>query len=334
MSRKASPAMIGAFVLAGIALLVIGALVFGGRELFQDKQKFVTYFDGSVQGLRVGSNVLFRGVRVGYVTDIQVITDESMLKYQIPVTFEILPESVTLGSGGKAFRSLSNDNSQLEDMIRAGLRTRLDVESFVTGQLVVDMDMRPETEAVFRGQNTPYPEIPSIPSGIQQVMQRIETFLSNVQQKVPFEQVVEDLVGAIKGLDELANSEDLRASLAGINKLVNAREMQEMPVALNGALTELKAATREARALIGNVDRRLDPALEKAVPLMEQLGATLEEGEKVLALARGQLESNPETAAQLADALRELERAARAIRVLVDSIERQPEALIRGKSQP
>lgn len=334
MSRKASPAMIGAFVLAGIALLVAGVLVFGGRELFQDKQKFVTYFEGSVQGLRVGSNVLFRGVRVGYVTDIQVLTDDSMLKYQIPVTFEILPESVTLISGGKAFRSLSMDNSRLENMIRAGLRTRLDVESFVTGQLVVDMDMHPDTKAVFRGRSPPHPEIPSIPSGIQQLMQRIETFLTNVQEKVPLDQVVEDLVGAIGGIEELVNSPDLKASLAGINKLVNARETQDLPVALNGALAELQAATRDARALIGNVDRRLDPALEKAVPLMEQLGATLKEGEAVLSLARGQLESNPETAAQLADALRELERSARSIRVLVDSLEREPEALIRGKSKP
>lgn len=334
MSRKASPAMIGAFVLAGVALLVIGVLVFGGRELFQEKQKFVTYFEGSVQGLRVGSNVLFRGVRVGYVTDIQVLTDDSMLKYQIPVTFEILPESVTLISGGKAFRSLSTDNSRLENMIRAGLRTRLDVESFVTGQLVVNMDMHPGTEAVFRGRNPAYPEIPSIPSGIQQVMQRVESFLNNVQQKVPLDQVVEDLLGAIRGIDELVNSPDLKASLAGINKLVNARETQDLPAALAGAITELKAATTDARALIGNVDRRLDPALEKAVPLMEQLGATLQEGEAVLALARGQLESNPETAAQLADALRELERSARSIRVLVDSLEREPEALIRGKSKP
>ncbi len=334
MSRKASPTMIGAFVLAGVALLVIGVLIFGGRELFQDKQRFVTYFQGSVQGLRVGSNVLFRGVRVGYVTDIDVITDESMLNYQIPVTFEILPDSVKVISGGQAFGSLSTDNSRLNDMIRAGLRTRLDVESFVTGQLVVDMDMHPETKAVFRGTNTPYPEIPSIPSGIQQVMQRVEAFLSNVQQKVPLDRVVEDLLGAIQGLDALVNSPDLKASLAGINKLVNARETQELPAALDGALTELQAATRDARALIGNVDRRLDPALEKAVPLMEQLGATLQEGEAVLSLARGQLESNPETAAQLADALRELERSARSIRVLVDSIEREPEALIRGKSKP
>lgn len=334
MSRKASPTVIGAFVLAGVGLLVIGVLVFGGRELFQEKQKFVTYFEGSVQGLRVGSNVLFRGVRVGYVTDIDVITDESMLNYQIPVTFEILPESVTLISGGKAFGSPTTTSSRLDDMIRAGLRTRLDVESFVTGQLVVDMDMHPDTKAVFRGQNPPYPEIPSIPSGIQQVMQRVEAFLSNVQQKVPLDQVVEDLLGAIRGIDRLVNSPDLAASLAGINKLVNARETQDLPAALNGAMTELQAATRDARALIGNVDRRLDPALEKAVPLMEQLGATLKEGEAVLSLARGQLASNPETAAQLAAALRELERSARSIRVLVDSLEREPEALIRGKSKP
>lgn len=334
MSRKASPTVIGAFVLAGVGLLVIGVLIFGGRELFQEKQKFVTYFEGSVQGLRVGSNVLFRGVRVGYVTDIDVITDESMLNYQIPVTFEILPESVTLISGGKAFGSPTTTSSRLDDMIRAGLRTRLDVESFVTGQLVVDMDMHPDTKAVFRGQNPPFPEIPSIPSGIQQVMQRIEAFLSNVQQKVPLDQVVEDLLGAIRGIDRLVNSPDLAASLAGINKLVNARETQDLPAALNGAMTELQAATRDARALIGNVDRRLDPALEKAVPLMEQLGATLKEGEAVLSLARGQLASNPETAAQLAAALRELERSARSIRVLVDSLEREPEALIRGKSKP
>lgn len=326
--------MVGAFVLAALTLLVIGVLVFGGREWFQAKQQFVTYFDGSVQGLRVGSNVLFRGVRVGYVTDIQVITDETMLNYQIPVTFEILPDSVTVVSGGRVFGKLSATNSRLEDMIRAGLRTRLDVESFVTGQLVVDLDMHPDTKAVFRGKNPPHPEIPSIPSGIQQVMQRIENFLTDVQQKVPLDEVVENLLSAIQGFDRLVNSPDLKASLAGINELVNDKDTQALPQTLHGAIAELQSATRETRTLIGNVDRRLDPALERALPLMEQLEGTLREGEAVLALARGQLEDHPETAAQLGTALRELERSARAIRVLVESIERQPESLLRGKAKP
>ncbi|MDP2324127.1 MAG: MlaD family protein [Gammaproteobacteria bacterium] len=327
MSRKASPTLIGAYVLAAIALLVAGVLIFGGQELFRDTQRFVTYFDGSVQGLRIGSNVLFRGVRVGYVTDIQVTTDQSMLKYEIPVTFEILPDAMTDGQTSP----LSATASRIDEMIKAGLRTQLDVESFVTGQLVVNLDMHPDTEAVFRSRNSQLTEIPSIPSGIQQVWQRIQDFLSEVQQNVPVDKVVETLLSALGGFNELVNSPDLRASLAGANQLINSSDTQALPARLQAAIIDLRATTRDARALIGNVDRRLDPVLERAVPLMEQLESTLKEGEVVLSLARGQLESNPETAAQLADALRELERSARAIRVLVESLERKPESLIRGK---
>lgn len=334
MSRKASPALIGAFVIAGLALLVAGALVFGGLEIFRTKQRFVTYFDGSVQGLRVGSDVLFRGARVGYVTGIEVTTDETMLEYRIPVTFEILPGSVKVLTGGTLAGALAGDDSRIEDMIAAGLRTRLDVESFVTGQLVINLDMFPGTPAVFRGIDPPYPEIPSIPSEIRQAMERIQNFLTAVENKVPLEQLVAGLISAIRGFDELVNSPDLKASIAGINTLVNSRDAQELPAALRGAATELQAATRDARALIARADTGLAPALERAVPVMEQLEATLREGEAVLGLARGQLESNPETAAQLANALRELERSARAIRVLVDSLERQPEALLRGKPKP
>lgn len=333
MSRQASPTLIGAFVLAGIALLVAGVLVFGGRELFQDKQRFVTYFDGSVQGLRVGSNVLFRGVRVGYVTDIDVTTDEAMQKYEIPVTFEILPDAVTVYTDGKAL-PLSATDAGLEDMIKAGLRTQLDVESFVTGQLVVNLDMHPDRPAVYRGRNGRYPEIPSIPSGIQQIMQRIQKLVNDVEEKAPVDEVIRQLLGAISGLNEIANSADLRASLAGANRLINAPATQQLPADLKAAIGELRAATADTRALVGRVDQRLDPALERAVPLMEQLERTLTEGEAVLGAARRQLESNPETAQRLAAALRELERSARAIRVLVDSLEREPEALLRGKSGP
>jgi paraquat-inducible protein B len=334
MSRKASPAMIGAFVIAGLALLVVGVLIFGGLEIFRDKQRFVTYFESSVQGLRIGSDVLFRGARVGYVTSIQVTADETMLDYQIPVTFEILPGSVKVLSGGTLADSLSADDSRLQDMIAAGLRTRLDVESFVTGQLVINLDMYPGTQAVFRGQDPPYPEIPSIPSEIRQAMERIQGFLTAIENKVPIEQIVDDLVAGISGFEQLMNSPDLKASLAGINKLVNSRDARELPGALRAATAELQAAAADARGLIGNVDSQIEPALRQAVPVMEQLQTTLREGEAVLSLARGQLESNPETAAQLTNALRELERSARAIRQLVDSLERQPESLLRGKQKP
>jgi paraquat-inducible protein B len=333
MSRKASPTLIGAFVLAGVALLVIGVLVFGGRELFVRKYRFVTYFDGSVQGLRVGSNVLFRGVRVGYVTNLEVTTDETMLRYQIPVTFEILPDAVTVVADGRPLGSLSTGR-RVDEMIEAGLRTQLGFESFVTGQLVINLDMHPDTEPVFRGRNPPYPEIPSIPSGIQQVMQRIERILTDVQQKIPADQVIEDLLRAINGFSELVNSTELKAAISGLERLVNDPRTQGLPASLERTAADLRAATADARALIGSTDRNLASAFERASDVMARLGSTLEEGEAVLRHARIQLEANPETAAQLSEALHQLERSSRALRVLVETLERQPEALLRGKSRP
>jgi paraquat-inducible protein B len=332
MSRKASPVLIGAFVIAGIALLIAGVLVFGGRELFQRKQRFVTYFEGSVQGLRVGADVQFRGVRIGYVTDIQVVADATLTNYQIPVTFEITPDAVTVVSGGEILSDLRDANSRLKDMINAGLRTQLDMESFVTGQLVIDLDMHPETAIVFRGKSPPYPEIPSIPSGIQQFALKVQEILRTVESKVPIEQVVKDITNAINGFDELVNSPDLKDAIAGINRIVNDPKTQSLPETLDSAIAELHQATRETRVLVGHVDRRLEPALARALPVMEQLESTLREGQGVLASARRQLDSSPETAERLAQAITELERSARAIRNLVDAIERQPEALIRGKS--
>jgi hypothetical protein len=213
-----------------------------------------------VQGLRVGSNVLFRGVRVGYVTDIDVITDESMLNYQIPVTFEILPESVTLISGGKAFGSPTTTSSRLDDMIRAGLRTRLDVESFVTGQLVVDMDMHPDTKASF----APEPAL---------------TRDSQHPERHPAgDAAIEAFSNAAKGALTRWWRTCWRHPASTVGQLpdpaapcrhqqaVNAREPR---TGLNGAMTEPSATRACAPIITGPAP---DPAPRRRCP-MEQLGA-------------------------------------------------------------
>ena len=143
MSRKTSPVVIGAFVVGAVTLAIIAVLVFGGSRFFQDKRYFVTYFDGSVTGLRVGSNVLFRGVRVGYVTDIGILTDASLASFTVPVTYQILPEAFTVlrapaDNGGTRRADIRND------LIDRGLRAKPEGESYVTGQLVIQLDFYPD----------------------------------------------------------------------------------------------------------------------------------------------------------------------------------------------
>jgi acyl-CoA reductase-like NAD-dependent aldehyde dehydrogenase len=62
---RAHPAVIGAFVVGAVALLLVALLVWGGTDLFRTKLHYVLFFDSAVTGLNKGAPVLARGVKVG-----------------------------------------------------------------------------------------------------------------------------------------------------------------------------------------------------------------------------------------------------------------------------
>ena len=84
VTEQASYTRLGAFVLAGVALVVAAVVVFGGGLFRQRGVVIETYFDEAVQGLEVGAPVKYRGVRVGSVIEIGLAQDV----YQIPITEE------------------------------------------------------------------------------------------------------------------------------------------------------------------------------------------------------------------------------------------------------
>ncbi len=88
MGKRANPAMIGAFIVGAVALIVIGLLVFGRGRFFADTQKFVLYFDGSVKGLNVGAPVDFQGVRVGSVINVRSNTCRRKERFAPPCTLK------------------------------------------------------------------------------------------------------------------------------------------------------------------------------------------------------------------------------------------------------
>ena len=139
MSVKASKALIGAFVLAALALAIAGVALFGTGKLFVPQKKYVMYFDGSVKGLSVGAPVVFRGVRIGSVTDISLQEDIEEMTVRIPVVAQInLNKFRMTGEGGEG-----SDN--LRDLIDRGLRAQLQYQSIVTGQRMVGFDFYPKS---------------------------------------------------------------------------------------------------------------------------------------------------------------------------------------------
>ena len=108
----------------------------------------VSFFEGSVAGLRVGAPVTYRGVRVGEVKAIDVRFNPNEQDTVIQVGMELFPETVTLTGGGAPLK----DEDLVPDLVRRGLTARLVLESFVTRLLSVDLDFRPGAHVSRRGE--------------------------------------------------------------------------------------------------------------------------------------------------------------------------------------
>jgi paraquat-inducible protein B len=194
------------------------------------------------------------------------------------------------------------------------------------------MRFRPDTEPILRGgDHAPYPEIPTIRSDIKEALANIKNWMTDFGENVDPEELADRINGILRGLDELVNSQDLRESLAGIDAIINKEDTQELTATLQATLKEFSSAASDAGSLIRNADTKLDTVELK--PVIERLVATLDEAEATLAAAKFQLRGESVQSYQLGTTLKEIEGAARAMRELLDYLERNPEALLQGKDQ-
>src|SRR5215212_473605 len=76
METRANYALIGLFTLAVIAAAFGFVYWFSGSDNGQRRQPVRVVFSGSVSGLSKGSMVLFNGIRVGEVTNIQLLPED------------------------------------------------------------------------------------------------------------------------------------------------------------------------------------------------------------------------------------------------------------------
>ena len=333
MSKQANATVIGAFVVGGVVLIATAFALFGGSQLFAEKTRYVALFDEPTNGLRVGANVLLNGVRVGYVSDIDLIIDEVNFDTDTQVVLELRPEDIKTKSGQRLGDDLTARLDHDTLINKAGLRAALEIESFVTGQLRVELQLRPDTPAVMRAVDPLYPEIPTITSNIQELLNKVQSWFADVRENVDIGGLSRRLNSVLQALDDLARSEDLHQSLAGINQLINAEDIQQLSGQLKATLVELRTASAAASGLFDNANESVDVLVAKLEPVLERLAAALDEAEQTLSVAKSQLKGDSEQLYRLGETLDELERAARSVREFFDYLERNPESMLRGKPE-
>lgn len=178
MIKQPNMKLIGAFISASclIVLLLLGYLL---KSTFTNYDiPVVMYFDESVQGLDVGAPVLFKGVKVGEVTSVKIISDLDTMQFQIPVYAKIYNDE-SLSEDAK------DERERLNILIKDGLRARLAVNSMITGQLLVELDLFPQTEAVLHEYARNKFEIPTIDSPFAEFTKSL--------QLMPISKIAQDL---------------------------------------------------------------------------------------------------------------------------------------------
>ena len=321
MSKSANKTVIGAFVAGALALLVLAIAVFGSGRLFQSSTRYVLFFDSSIKGLSLGSPVMFRGVPVGRVVEIQLTGNLRDMVFQTPVFIELDQKSEKSIVGAED--SIS-DEQYLDRLIAHGLRASLANQSLLTGQLLVELNFYSPNELSSHIDRTRryagVLEIPTIPSKLDDIMQKAF--------KLPYEQITANILSITEELDKLLKSSDLLQIAHKTNTLLD--QLDGLARDMNATLKDVRALTTPYARLATTTEKRVDATLDEATRFLQTVNGVAEEARRTMADARAVLNKNSPTVLELNQAIREITDSARAVRVLANTLERNPESLLRG----
>ncbi len=334
-------------------LAVAGVAYFGSGEFLAKKYTYVAFFEGSLKGLNIGAPVTFRGVRVGTVSNVVVRYDSDDQSVRIPVYFELEQGRV------EAVRGRARDpQEKLRALIDGGLRAQLVTQSFVTGQIAIELDFHRDTPVEFVDADPRYPEFPTIPSTAERLGKALEDF--------DLQGLLTNIGSAVKGIEDLVQSPGLRDAIASLDETIKdigklARDVNSRVGEIGGDIDETAVAARRAldqiTASVASVERTLNPGIEDVrksivdllaedselyrslVAALDQFGEsvasvedTLNPGiEDVRKSIVDVLAEDAELYRSVVGALDELAAAVRSIRILADLLEQHPEALLQGK---
>ena len=313
MSKRPSAAMIGAFVLGALALVVLSIVLFGSGRLFRETVPFVLSFTGSVNGLNVGAPVKFKGVEIGSVTDVRLTLGEGTAApvTRIPVLVEI--DQAKVESQGA--RVDLWDPSVVKALIDSGLRGQLNAQSLVTGLLFIELDFHPGTQAEFAVAGGPYQEIPTVPTVLQKAQSALGEIIGDIQaaKLAPF---IENATRAVEGINHLVRLPDTERAFASLDETL---------ASMNEAMAALKVASL-------SLDKRAVEIGANVAQFSSDMRIALTAMRATLKTVDGFVEPASPLSVRLNSTLEEISNAARSVRILADYLERNPAAVVRGRS--
>lgn len=312
---------LGLFVILGFGAAVVAAILFGAASLRKDTIRYHSYFNESVQGLELGSPVKFRGVTIGHVSAIEIAPDHRMVDVVSDLdTAEIKRMGLTEAGPTK--------HGHERFAVPPDLRAQLGSQG-ITGVKFVAIDF-------FDVKSNPPPELPfTVPAdhyipAAPSMMKNLEDTITKAMDRLP------EMVDAVVMI------------MARVDRLLATLEKEDLSGKVTSTLTKADKVMGTLQTALARIDKQdlggkaagaltnLDVAVNKMNKVLDGL-----DGEKgLLASVKGASDAFGEmgrngrgTQRDLEATLRDVSEAAEAIRTLAESLDRDPDMLIKGKTK-
>jgi paraquat-inducible protein B len=229
------------------------------RPAARNPQTFELIFNESVRGLVPGAPVEFRGVPIGEVAEVRAQIDLKTFEFSVPVTIHM--DAQRLGVKVLGLKSQAEYAAMrrklFDSLVARGARAQLRTGNLLTGSVFVAIDFFPGAPpATVDWSQTPV-QLPTIPGQLQ-VMETKVTGIINKLDKMPLEQIGDNLRKAIADLDlTLVSARGTLVSAQGTldntSNLTGPNSLQVQQ--LDSTLQEVSRAARSLRVLADYLER-------------------------------------------------------------------------------
>ena len=217
---------------------------------------------------------------------------------QYPVYIEIDPQRMeTVGPRPTSFEE------NLKLLIDHGLRARLELQSLVTGKLQVSFGFYPDRPVRLVGADQKYPEIPTIPSTVQEITKRIE--------QLPLEEMIKNIATAAEGINRLVNSPEITKTLQSVSLTVEEAKglIKNLNSQVQPISSDVQQTLREAQKLIQDIDGEvgpLGPSIQRTLSSIEKASdearMTFRQAQQTLVVLEGDIGEDSELMYELTKA--------------------------------
>ena len=297
---------------------------------------YLTYFPGPIGGLKPGTPVQMKGVQVGRVRDVRLRYLPETASLETPVTIEIDPRllEMPVSDGMTREEVRANMNDALSRLINKGMRATLATSLVLPGASAVSLETVAQAGT---GRLVTTSEPPIIPAaadsnGLAGAMASISGVAETIRS-LPLREIAGHMRSSAQKLDSLMSDprldqslQRLNTSLASVERVAATAERNADPI-----VSSIRNAAESAESAAKTIDSTATSASQSIEPIVKSLTNAAASAEAAAKRAEQLIGTSQKQNYDVAELIKELTRAAEAVRSLANYLTENPDALLKGR---